>query len=158
MRAAEAAHARARAECLRAMRGAHTAWLEQRALQASQLERHSARPPSPPRETAERRLSRLRPRELEVMLLLAAGLQTREVANALFITPQTVKTHVKQALKRSRAHSREELFQLLGPARATETVRLATRRVQPFLDQWWLQGTQRTERPIQVSEALSLLK
>lgn len=157
MRAAQAAHARARSECLRAMRGARRAWLEQLALEASRRERRSARGSPAASEAAERQLSRLRPRELEVTLLLAAGLHTREVAETFFITEATVRTHIKLALRRGGVHSREELLKLLAPARATDTVRLAARRVQPFLDQWWLRDARRDGSPILLSEALSAL-
>ena len=70
------------------------------------------------------------------MLLLAGGLQTNEVACALFITELTVRTHVKQALRHCRAHSREEVYRLLELAQGTNAVRLASRRVRPFHDQW----------------------
>ena len=70
------------------------------------------------------------------MLLLARGLQTNEVACALFITELTVRTHVKQALRHCRVHSREEVFGLLELAHDTDAVRLASRRVRPFHDQW----------------------
>lgn len=140
------------------MKGARTALLEQRTLEVSRRERRLAHASAPRSEAARRRLGRLRPRELEVVLLLAAGLHTREVAAALFVTEQTVRTHVKQALRHSGAHSRAELFRLLAPAHATDAVRLAARRVQPFLDQWWFQDAQRGDSPIQLSEALSALE
>ena len=70
------------------------------------------------------------------MLLLAGGLQTSQVACALFITELTVRTHVKQALRHCRAHSREEVYRLLELAHDTDVIRLASRRVQPFHDQW----------------------
>ena len=71
------------------------------------------------------------------MLLLAGGLQTNQVACALFITELTVRTHVKQALRHCGAHSREEVYRLLELAHDTDVVRLASQRVQPFHDQWW---------------------
>jgi len=157
MRAAQAAHARARAECLRAMRSARKASDGQRVVEESRLSRRSAPTSRPASKVAERRLSRLRARELEVMILLAAGLQTREVADALFITDQTVRTHVKLALRHGGVHSREELFKLLESARATDTVQLATMRVRPFLDKWWVTNAPRGESPILRSEGLPVL-
>ena len=79
------------------------------------------------------------------MLLLAGGLQTKEAAHALFITNETVRTHVKQALRHCRAHSRAEVFRLLEMAQDTDSVRLAARRVQPFLDQWWARKAERDD-------------
>jgi DNA-binding CsgD family transcriptional regulator len=143
MHAAFAAHATARTECLRAIRAARRATLEQQAAAVSRLRRNSQR--ASLTTEAERRLGRLRPRELEVMLLLAAGLHTNEVAHALFITKETVRTHVKQALQHCRAHSRGEVFRLLELAHDTGQVRLATRRVQPFLDQWWSRKAERDD-------------
>lgn len=137
LEAARAAQAKARSECLRAMRAGRGARLAQRASEASRLERQARRGSRQSSEVAERRLARLRPRELEVMLLLAAGLHTDEVAHALFISEHTVRTHVKQALRHGNAHSRQEVFRLLTSARESNTVQLAGRRVQPFLDQWW---------------------
>jgi hypothetical protein len=79
------------------------------------------------------------------MVLLAAGLHTNDVARALFITKETVRTHVKQALKHGGAHSRGEIFRLLEVAHDTGPVRLAARRVQPFLDQWWSRAAERDD-------------
>ena len=79
------------------------------------------------------------------MLLLAGGLHTKEAARALFITNETVRTHVKQALRHCRAHSRAEVFRLLELAHDTNLVRLAARRVQPFLDQWWARRAERDD-------------
>jgi DNA-binding CsgD family transcriptional regulator len=141
MQAAHAAHAIARTECLRAIRAARRATLEQQAAAVSRMRRHSQQ--GSLANEAERRLSRLRPRELEVMLLLAAGLHTKEAAGALFITKETVRTHVKQALQHCGAHSRGEVFRLLELAYDTDPVRLAARRVQPFLDQWWSRKAER---------------
>lgn len=138
LKAARAAQTKARSECLRAMRAARRSRLERRASQASRLERLAQQGSGPSSEIAERRLARLRPRELEVMMLLAAGLHTDEVGRALFISRNTVRTHVKQALRHGSAHSRQDVFRLLTAARDSNTVRLARRRVQPALDQWWL--------------------
>lgn len=82
------------------------------------------------------------------MLLLAGGLQTNQVACALFITELTVRTHVKQALRHCRAHSRDEVYRLLELARDTDVVRLASRRVQPFHDQWWSRDVPPGNSPI----------
>jgi DNA-binding NarL/FixJ family response regulator len=143
MHAAFAAHATARTECLRAIRAARRATLEQQAAAVSRLRRHSQR--GSLANEAEGRLSRLRRRELEVMVLLAAGLHTNEVARALFITKETVRTHVKQALKHCGAHSRGEVLRLLELAHDTGPVRLAASRVQPFLDQWWSRKAERDD-------------
>lgn len=40
----------------------------------------------------------LTPRELEVLQLIAEGLSNAEIAAAMFITPETVKTYVSRIL------------------------------------------------------------
>lgn len=48
----------------------------------------------------------LSPRELEVLALIAQGLSTREVAAALWVTQETVKSHVARVLHRLDARTR----------------------------------------------------
>jgi LuxR family maltose regulon positive regulatory protein len=47
-------------------------------------------------------------RELEVLLLLQASLSVREVASALHVSANTVKTHIQALYRKLGAHSREE--------------------------------------------------
>lgn len=73
------------------------------AEQAANLTREKAWAPvvkegdSPPRLTE---------REREVMTLVASGLQSGEIAEALFLSPETVKSHVHNALEKLGAHTR----------------------------------------------------
>ncbi len=71
-----------------------------------------ALPPPPPvvpgvasRATLDDTLSE---REREVLGLLAEGLRNREIADALFITEATVKTHVRHILEKLRFRNRAE--------------------------------------------------
>ncbi len=50
--------------------------------------------------------SRLTPREQEVMTLVASGLQSRDIGAALFLSPETVRSHVHNALGKLGAHTR----------------------------------------------------
>jgi DNA-binding NarL/FixJ family response regulator len=50
--------------------------------------------------TPHRDLSGLTPRELEVLRLLATGLSNAELADRLFLSPTTVKTHVGRILSK----------------------------------------------------------
>jgi DNA-binding CsgD family transcriptional regulator len=45
-------------------------------------------------------------RELEVLELVALGLGNREIARRLFVSEETVKSHVKAVLEKLRARSR----------------------------------------------------
>lgn len=51
----------------------------------------------------------LTPREREVLRLLARGASNREIADALMISGDTVKTHVSRVLKKLGLHSRHEV-------------------------------------------------
>ena len=47
-------------------------------------------------------------RELEVLRLVAKGLNNREVAKELFISENTVKNHIRNILEKLHLHSRME--------------------------------------------------
>ncbi len=53
-------------------------------------------------------LPRLTDRELEVLNLVARGLNNREIAEKLFISENTVKNHVRNILEKLQLHSRVE--------------------------------------------------
>lgn len=53
-------------------------------------------------------LPRLTERELEVLNLVARGLNNREIARQLFISENTVKNHVRNILEKLQLHSRME--------------------------------------------------
>ena len=67
---------------------------------ASRPERHEA--------TAEQ-LEWLTERELEVMTLVALGLNNHEIAKELVISSATAKTHVSRAMRKLHAHDRAQL-------------------------------------------------
>jgi len=52
--------------------------------------------------------AQLTPREQHVLRMLATGAGTREIADSLFISPTTVRTHVRNLLHKMRVHSRLE--------------------------------------------------
>ena len=61
--------------------------------------------------TDERRLvpaPRLTERELEVLKLVATGMNNRDIAKELFISENTVKNHVRNILEKLQLHSRME--------------------------------------------------
>jgi DNA-binding NarL/FixJ family response regulator len=61
---------------------------------------HRSRPPRIPTP------GHLTPRELEVLQLIADGLGSRQIARALYISDDTVKTHVSHLLNKLGATSR----------------------------------------------------
>jgi two-component system, NarL family, response regulator LiaR len=74
-----------------------------------------AMPAVDPFRPDEERLTELKitPRELEILRLIAEGLSTREIADKLFVSDSTVKTHSSR------------LFDKLGAKRRTQAVQLA---------------------------------
>ncbi|MBN1145976.1 MAG: winged helix-turn-helix transcriptional regulator [Anaerolineales bacterium] len=64
-------------------------------------------------EHAWRRWSALSPREQEVAALACLGCTNRQIAARLGISPGTVKTHVRNILRRFELHSKDELRSLL---------------------------------------------
>ncbi|HYU57114.1 MAG TPA: response regulator transcription factor [Actinomycetota bacterium] len=64
----------------------------------------SKRPPEQPQLPAPR----LTDREMEVLTLVAKGMNNREIAGQLFISENTVKNHIRNILEKLHLHSRME--------------------------------------------------
>jgi DNA-binding NarL/FixJ family response regulator len=62
--------------------------------------------------SAPDQLDELTDREREVMALVAYGLTNREIAERLFVSPATAKTHVSRAMVKLHAHDRAQLVML----------------------------------------------
>lgn len=73
-------------------------------------------PPSPtpmtPPPQAPEADALLSPREIRILELVALGLPFTDVAERLFISPHTVKTHVKNIYRKLQAHSRPHAVHL----------------------------------------------
>ena len=52
-------------------------------------------------------------RESEILVLLAQGHASAELSEMLFISPNTVRTHIHNMYRKLGVASREELFQLV---------------------------------------------
>ncbi|MFE4756108.1 response regulator [Streptomyces olivochromogenes] len=73
------------------------------------ISRYLTQPTATLPENMPRRLETLTPREREVMALVATGLTNDEIAEHLFITPFTVKTHANRAMAKLGARDRAQL-------------------------------------------------
>ena len=62
-----------------------------------------------PGDGHERRTGALSPREREVLALVAEGRSNKAIAAALFLSPNTVKTHVASLLTKMHADTRAQL-------------------------------------------------
>ncbi len=71
-----------------------------------EAEAGTATPPSPAAAAA---LDVLTPREREVVALVGAGLTNDEIAETLFVSPLTAKTHVNRAMMKLGARDRAQL-------------------------------------------------
>lgn len=60
-------------------------------------------------------------REQEVLRRLAAGLTTRAIAEALYISPVTVRNHIQHILEKLGAHSRLQALAVAFPPGGSET-------------------------------------
>jgi two-component system response regulator FixJ len=64
------------------------------------------------------RLGRLTPREREVLDLLADGLQHREIAERLGISPRTVEVYKARMMEKLQCRTLAEILRLGGEARS----------------------------------------
>ena len=76
------------------------------------ISQFAARSSGPAPATALRRLDGLTEREREVMALVAEGLSNEEIAERLFVSPLTAKTHVSRAMVKLGARDRAQLVVL----------------------------------------------
>lgn len=68
--------------------------------------------------SSAKRLSVLSPREMEILDLLADGLNGHAIAEHLFLSPETVRTHVRNATTKLGARTRVQAVALVVGARA----------------------------------------
>ncbi len=70
------------------------------------------------------RIGNLRAREVQILELYGDGLTTSEIAELLVISPHTVRTHVRNALRRLEVHSRDDA---VGRLREWQVMRVLER-------------------------------
>ncbi|MGA9347109.1 MAG: response regulator transcription factor [Nocardioidaceae bacterium] len=68
-------------------------------------------------------VDRLTPREREVLQCLVAGMTRAETAAHLFVSPNTIRTHVQNILNRAEVHSTVALVAMARQAGVTEIVK-----------------------------------
>ncbi len=97
-------------EIVRAVRAVHLgeALLSPVATRAL-IDRFISAPTSPASLSASPALAGLTEREHEVLLMVARGLSNQEIADDLFISPHTAKTHVNRIMTKVHAHDRAQL-------------------------------------------------
>jgi DNA-binding NarL/FixJ family response regulator len=78
------------------------------------------------RQQAEDALAGLTPRQREVARLAAGGRTNRQIARELWLSPETVKTHLRRTLEHFDLHSKAELRLLLFALSTPEGVALST--------------------------------
>lgn len=52
------------------------------------------------------------PREIEILERIAEGMTTKEIAAVFFVSPETVKSHVRRLLEKMEARNRPQLVSL----------------------------------------------
>lgn len=77
-------------------------------------ELHMGHGAPPPVRGTERGAATLSPREREVLTLVAEGRTNKAIADALFVSPNTVKTHVASLLSKLHVDSRVQLVAIAG--------------------------------------------
>ena len=72
---------------------------------------HQAAPASPTPQSGPHRdpIAELSPREREVLALVAEGRSNKSIAEALFVSPNTIKTHVASLFSKLHAETRAQL-------------------------------------------------
>lgn len=76
------------------------------------LDRSDALPPAPRTADPTEPWASISPREREVLVLVAQGRSNKAIAEALFVSPNTVKTHVAALLTKLDVESRVQLAAL----------------------------------------------
>jgi DNA-binding NarL/FixJ family response regulator len=60
------------------------------------------------RDNGKEEASKLTPREMEVLRLMANGSRNEEIAESLFVTVQTVKNHIRNIFRKLEVETRVE--------------------------------------------------
>ena len=84
----------------------------------------AGRTPAPPTVAAQPPLEPLSDSEIRVLRYLPANLSAREIANELYVSTNTVKTHMHHLYAKHGTHRRGEAVErarALGPARTLRT-------------------------------------
>jgi DNA-binding CsgD family transcriptional regulator len=77
-----------------------------------------AQSPSSPRATLD--LSRLSPREADIVLRLLAGDRVPRIADSLYLAPSTVRNHLSSVFRKLGVNSQQQLILLLRARQRAE--------------------------------------
>lgn len=99
------------------------------------------------------RVAELRPREIEILTAYSLGLKTDEVASVFYLSPHTVRTHVKLALRKLGVSSRADAVDLVVEASGELVVELAAHRISDSVRRWASNGQSRSGLEALVSDA-----
>jgi DNA-binding NarL/FixJ family response regulator len=87
----------------------HQAYAGQATLSPAVAVKVSQRVRQEPAASSPVESSLLTPREVEVIQLLAQGLTNQEIAQRLIVAESTVKTHIRNVLRKTHTHNRTEI-------------------------------------------------
>ncbi|MCX4883975.1 response regulator transcription factor [Streptomyces sp. NBC_00847] len=92
-------------------------------ISKSMIEEYLAAAPSPSQQSAKERVHSLSSREQEVLQLLSRGMSNREIATRLFISPETVKDHVRAIRSKLGVANRVHAAQIAWLSRGSAPLR-----------------------------------
>jgi DNA-binding NarL/FixJ family response regulator len=76
------------------------------------LANHAASQRATPSLSSADQVAALTPREREIIAMIASGLTADEIADRLFLSPLTVKTHINHAMSKLSLRTRTQLVRV----------------------------------------------
>lgn len=54
-------------------------------------------------------------RETEIVLLVSQGYSAKTIAEMLYLSPETIRTHIKRIYRKLEVHSKQDIIKLVNP-------------------------------------------